>query len=91
MFVDQGQMHVYWRIDSLDWKFKNSAKASDLIKKQMDIYDHGIILMHDVQDTTPETTRIVLDWMKDQNDNKGKSHKMVTIPEAVDLVNANVK
>lgn len=91
MFVDQGQMHVYWRIDSLDWKFKNSAKASDLVKKQMEVYDHGIILMHDVQDTTPETTRIVLAWMKDQNDNKGKSHKMVTIPESVDLVNANAK
>lgn len=91
MFVDQGQMHVYWRIDSLDWKFKNSAKASDLVKKQMDLYDHGIILMHDVQDTTPETTRIVLNWMKDQNDNKGKSYKMVTIPEGLELANANAK
>lgn len=91
MFVDQGQMHVYWRIDSLDWKFKNSAKASDLVKKQMDLYDHGIILMHDVQETTPETTRIVLNWMKDQNDNKGKSYKMVTIPEGLDLANGNAK
>ena len=87
MLVDQGQMHVYWRIDSLDWKFKNSSLASDLVMKQMDLYDHGIILMHDVQETTPETTRIVLNWMKNQNDNKGKSYKMVTIPEVVDLVN----
>ncbi|MBC7457423.1 MAG: polysaccharide deacetylase family protein, partial [Bdellovibrionaceae bacterium] len=87
MLVDQGQMHVYWRIDSLDWKFKDSAKASDLIMKQMDLYDRGIILMHDVQTTSPETTRIVLNWMKNQNDKKGKNYKMVTIPEALDLVN----
>jgi peptidoglycan/xylan/chitin deacetylase (PgdA/CDA1 family) len=88
MFVDQGQVHVYWRIDSLDWKFKDSAKASDLVIKQMELYDRGIILMHDVQSTTPETTRIVLNWMKNQNNNKGKNYKMVTIPEAVDLTNA---
>ncbi len=88
MIADQGQVHVYWRIDSLDWKFKDSAKASDLIIKQMELYNHGIILMHDVQATTPETTRIVLNWMKNQNDNKGKTYKMVTIQEAVDLTNA---
>ncbi len=87
MLVDQGQMHVYWRIDSLDWKFKNSTLSSDLIMKQIEAYNHGIILMHDVQPTTPETTRIVLAWLKDQNDNHGKNYKMVTIPEALDLVN----
>ncbi len=87
MLVDQGQMHVYWRLDSLDWKLKDSAKASELVMKQMQLYDHGVILMHDVQPTTPETTRLVLKWMKDQNDNKGKNYKMVTIPEAVDLIN----
>jgi peptidoglycan/xylan/chitin deacetylase (PgdA/CDA1 family) len=88
MLVDQGQMHAYWRIDSLDWKLLDSEKVAALVIKQMQLMDHGVILMHDVHPTTVGATRIVLNWMKNQNNNKGANHKMVTIQEAVELTNA---
>lgn len=89
MIADQKQIHVYWRIDSMDWKLQNSEKSADLVIKQMQLKDHGIILMHDKEPTTPETTRLVLQWLKNQNNHHGKNYKMVTIPEAVELVNGH--
>jgi len=87
MIADQKQVHVYWRIDSLDWKLLNGPKVSALVTKQMQLLDHGVILMHDIHPTTIDAVKLVLAWMKDQNNNKNAKYKMVTIPEAVDLVN----
>lgn len=87
MIVDQNQIHAYWRIDSLDWKLLNSEKVADLVIKQMQLLDHGVILMHDVHPTTVGATRLILNWLKDQNNNKSANFKLVTVSEAVDLVN----
>ncbi len=87
MLADRGQLHAYWRIDSLDWKLQDAHKVSDLVIKQMELLGRGVILFHDVQQSTVETTRRLLAWIKDQNDNKGKKHKLVTLPEAVDITN----
>ncbi|MGE0634420.1 MAG: polysaccharide deacetylase family protein [Pseudobdellovibrionaceae bacterium] len=87
MIADQGQIHAYWRIDSLDWKLLNGRQIADLVIKQMRLLDHGVLLMHDVHPTTVEATRLVLEWLKKQNAGPGPHYKMVTIPEAVDMVN----
>jgi peptidoglycan/xylan/chitin deacetylase (PgdA/CDA1 family) len=87
MIADQGQIHVYWRIDSLDWKLLNGAKVAALVEKQIQLLNHGVILMHDIHPTTADAMKQILVWLKDQNNNKGANYKMVTIPEAVDMVN----
>lgn len=91
MLVDQKQIHVYWRIDSLDWKLLNGPKVADLVKKQMKLLDHGVILMHDTHATTVDAARIVLSWLKQQNNSGATRFKLVTIPEAVDLTNASAR
>ena len=87
IIADLGLVHVYWRIDSLDWKLLNGPRTAALVEKQMQLLDHGVILMHDIHPTTVDAVKIVLPWMKDQNDHHGAHYKMVTIPEGVDMVN----
>ncbi len=90
IIANLGLVHVYWRIDSLDWKLLNGPRTAALVEKQMQLLDHGVILMHDIHPTTVDAVKIVLPWMKDQNDHHGAHYKMVTIPEGVDMVNGNI-
>lgn len=87
MIAEQGQIHVYWRVDSLDWKLLDDIKVADLVIKQMQLLDRGIVLMHDVHPTTVGALRIILEWIREQNE-AGKQYRLVTIPEAVALINS---
>lgn len=88
MIAAQGQIHVYWRIDSLDWKLLNGPQVAALVIKQMQLLNHGVILMHDVHRTTVDATKIILRWLKTNNEGPGPHYQLVTIPEAVELVNS---
>ncbi len=87
MLVDQRQIHVYWRIDSLDWKLLNGPQIADLVIKQIQLQDRGVILMHDVHSTTVDASALILKWLKKQNDSGATNYKLVTIRQAVDMVN----
>ncbi len=87
MIANLGQVHAYWRIDSLDWKLMNGPKIADLVIKQMQLQDHGVILMHDIHTPTVEATRLILQWLKKQNSGTGAKYRFVTMPEATRLVN----
>ncbi len=87
MIANLGQVHAYWRIDSLDWKLMNGPKIADLVIKQMQLQDHGVILMHDIHTPTVEATRLILQWLKKQNSGSGTKYRLVTLPEAIDMVN----
>lgn len=87
MIANQGQIHAYWRVDSLDWKLLNGPKVADIVIKQMQLLDHGVVLMHDIHPSTIDATKRILAWLKTQNSGNGTKYKLVTIPEAVDMVN----
>ncbi len=50
-----------WGIDSLDWKLRNSEQIREEIKKN--IFDGGVILMHDVYDTTVDAVGLIIDGL----------------------------
>lgn len=87
MIAKQGQLHAYWMIDSLDWKLMEKNQISKLVIDQMKLKNRGVILMHDVHVPTVEATKIILDWIKKQNDAGQTQYRLVTLPEAVDIVN----
>ena len=55
---------ILWRVDPLDWKFRDSAVVYENIKN--DIYDGAIILSHDLYQTTVDASKKVLDNFSNQ-------------------------
>ncbi len=53
---------VFWTIDTLDWKVKNTEKIVRTVKEQIE--DGAIILMHDEYDTSVEAALQVVDELK---------------------------
>jgi peptidoglycan/xylan/chitin deacetylase (PgdA/CDA1 family) len=63
MIADQGMIHVFWNVDTLDWQDKNPTSVYERTRKQMSIEkNRGVILYHDVHPQTIEATRMLLDY-----------------------------
>jgi peptidoglycan/xylan/chitin deacetylase (PgdA/CDA1 family) len=84
-------IHAYWTVDSLDWKYKsNPAKTFDLAKKGMQASGKGVVLFHDIHDGSVEATRMLLNWIKQQNQ-AGTRIRLKTLEGAVDEYNGSVQ
>ena len=64
---------IFWSVDSLDWKFMNAKKILKEVKKE--VYDGGIILMHDIHAPTAESLKTVIPWLLDNG------YDVVTVSE----------
>lgn len=53
---------VFWTVDSLDWKLKNTRKIVHMVKKNVD--DGSIILMHDIFPTSVEAALQLVDELQ---------------------------
>lgn len=90
MIADLGLLHASWSVDSLDWKLKDAARTFELLKAQLSVQKHGIILMHDIHPASIEAVKMLLDWIGEQNDSGEGHYELYTIDDAVDLYNARV-
>jgi peptidoglycan/xylan/chitin deacetylase (PgdA/CDA1 family) len=87
MIADQGLIHAYWAIDSLDWKnIGQPQRTADLAIKQMQLVKKGAILIHDIHESSVDATQIILKWIKAQNSG-GSKIRLVDLETAVDEVN----
>lgn len=59
---DVNMTTVFWTVDSLDWKYQNTAKTVQKILKDTD--DGDIILMHDIFQTSVEAALQVIDTLE---------------------------
>ena len=66
---------VFWTIDTLDWKVKNTEKIVRTVKEQIE--DGAIILMHDEYDTSVEAALQVVDELKNQG------YELVTVDQLI--------
>ena len=66
---------VFWTIDTLDWKVKNTEKIVRTVKEQIE--DGAIILMHDEYDTSVEAALQVVDELKNQE------YELVTVDQLI--------
>ncbi len=64
MIAQAGMIHVFWNVDSLDWKDKNPRSVADRTIAQMKIKGKGVVLFHDIQSHTGVASAYVMDWMK---------------------------
>ena len=68
-------MPVFWTIDTLDWKVKNTEKILSTVETQIE--DGAIILMHDEYETSVEAALQVADLLKEQG------YELVTVDQLI--------
>jgi peptidoglycan/xylan/chitin deacetylase (PgdA/CDA1 family) len=62
----QKMMHVSWNVETLDWQDKNPQSIFARTKKQMELLQHGIVLMHDTHSQSIEAMKLVAAYIKSQ-------------------------
>ncbi|MBO7718140.1 polysaccharide deacetylase family protein [Candidatus Saccharibacteria bacterium] len=53
---------ILWSVDTLDWKNRNPAEILEITKNQ--VSEGGIILMHDIYDTTVDAVGSIIDELR---------------------------
>lgn len=66
---------VFWTVDSLDWKLKNTDRIVSRVEKQ--VKEGDIILMHDIFPTSVEAALELIDQLQE------KGYRFVTVDELV--------
>lgn len=66
---------VFWTIDTLDWKVKNTERIVRTVQEEIE--DGAIILMHDEYDTSVEAALQVVDELKEQG------YELVTVDRLI--------
>lgn len=64
---------IRWTVDTLDWKYNDPEQSLSYLKEQ--VYDGGIILMHDRKSNVAVTTELMINWLH-END-----YEIVTVSE----------
>jgi peptidoglycan/xylan/chitin deacetylase (PgdA/CDA1 family) len=85
MIAKQGFIHVFWNVDTLDWQDKNPKSILARAKKQMIAAGRGIVLFHDIHPQSVESSRMVMDWVKQQ----GLRHE--TVGAVIQELNQNAQ
>jgi len=76
-------IHIFWNIDTLDWKDKNPASIQARVEKQMKLTpkNSGIILYHDIHNQSVIASAMTMDYLLDNG------HKICTVEEVIDFHN----
>ncbi|MBE5784003.1 MAG: hypothetical protein E7329_11895 [Clostridiales bacterium] len=53
---------IQWDVDTKDWTGKSSSAVLSVVKAETK--DGSIILMHDIEEKTPESAKLVLEWLR---------------------------
>ncbi|MCT4641799.1 MAG: polysaccharide deacetylase family protein [Bacteriovoracaceae bacterium] len=83
VIADNKLIHIFWNIDTLDWKDKDSNSVFNRVKKQMKKTPNhsGVILFHDIQAPTVKTSEMVMDYLVEKN------QTICTIGEVISYLN----
>lgn len=74
---------ILWSVDTLDWKNKNTE--SILKNTESEIYDGGIILMHDIHETSVDAVGELINMLKEDN------YEFVTVSQLANLRKRNLE
>lgn len=87
MIANQGMVHIFWNIDSLDWQDKNPSSIVNRVTKAMAVAKKGIILFHDIHPQSVEATRLLMDSWTPQV--RAGNMRLITIPQAIEELNSD--
>lgn len=87
MIANQGMVHIFWNVDSLDWQDKNPASIVRRVKQAMAVAKKGILLFHDIHPQTVEATRqLMTEWAPQV---RSGTMRLLTIPQAINELNSD--
>lgn len=86
MIANQGMVHIFWNVDSLDWQDKNPASIVNRVTKAMAVAKRGIILFHDIHPQSVEATRLLMNSWAPQV--RSGNMRLITIPQAIEELNS---
>lgn len=63
--IDANLIHIFWNVDTLDWKDKDPQSIFQRAKLQMERTPNksGIILFHDIHSQSVKASKLVLDYL----------------------------
>lgn len=76
-------IHIFWNVDTLDWKDKDPKSILARVKKQMKLSrnDAGIILYHDIHRQSVIASELTMDHLLENN------YKVCTVEEVIEYTN----
>ena len=85
LIAKNNYVHIFWNIDTLDWKDKDPKSILARTKKQMKLTpnDSGIILFHDIHAQTVIASELTMDHLLDNN------YKVCTVEDVISHINGN--
>lgn len=81
--TDKNLIHLFWNVDTLDWKDKDPESILARVKKQMKASPNnaGVILFHDIQEVTVTASAMVMDYLI------SNKYQTCTVQEIIDFQN----
>lgn len=81
--ANEGMIHVFWNVDTLDWQDRNPDSIVERAKAQIAQLNRGVVLFHDIHPQTVIASKKLIEFMKAP----AQGTRFVTIPEIVDELN----
>lgn len=76
---------IYWNVDTLDWKSRNTQKIlEEAFDVETGIEDGDIVLMHDIYDTTVDAAIEMMDRLI------AEGYTLVTVPELLEAYEGTI-
>jgi peptidoglycan/xylan/chitin deacetylase (PgdA/CDA1 family) len=86
LIADNGMIHVFWNVDTLDWQDKDPDSIVERAKKQMLLEGHGVILFHDIHPQSVIASKKLVEWSKTFAKTENEV-RWVTLPEIISEMN----
>lgn len=83
VIAQNNYVHIFWNIDTLDWKDKDPQSVLQRVKKLMKITPNnsGIILFHDIHAATVVSSELTMDYLLDNG------HRICTVEDVISYLN----
>jgi peptidoglycan/xylan/chitin deacetylase (PgdA/CDA1 family) len=83
LIAKNNMVHIFWNVDTLDWKDKDPESILARTKKQMSLSpkNSGVILFHDIHATTVKASELTMDYILDAG------NKICTVEEVINHIN----
>lgn len=81
--ADNKMIHIFWNVDTLDWKDKNpqSIKARTIKQMKLTKNNAGVILFHDIHAQTVVASELIMQHLNDKN------YKVCTVGDVIKYKN----
>jgi peptidoglycan/xylan/chitin deacetylase (PgdA/CDA1 family) len=86
MIANEGMIHVFWTVDSLDWQDRDPNSVYERVMKQMRAFGGGVLLFHDIHPQSVAVTRRLTSYLADGV--RQGTARVLTVQQAVDELNS---